>query len=151
MHRLSNVISAYWVLFWGLNGLDKFCHSSDLILFRWHGKDRSTQFTQYFERLSFPQDYVSPFLYFVGIWEVLLALIFMAIPFYYHRNKQKLEQIATLNAATFLAFCGFDIIAGDRAELLEHSTYFILVVITFFVYQRAASQNASAPSTSSTA
>ncbi len=143
MNRLATIISIYWALFWGLNGLDKFCYSIDFILFRWYGKDRNAQFSEYFERLNLPQEYVPSFLYLIGIWEIALALVFVAAIAFYSKNKRKLETIATINAVTFLSFCGFDIIAGDRAELLEHSTYFILVAMTFFIYHKATNINSS--------
>ncbi len=143
MKRLATIISIYWVLFWGLNGLDKFCYSVDFVLFKWYGKDRNTQFNEYFDRLNLPQDYVPSFLYLIGIWEIMLSLIFVAAIAVYNANKRKLEAIATLNAVTFLSFCGFDVVAGDRAELLEHSTYFILVAMTFFIYHTVTQENAS--------
>ncbi len=129
----------YWGVFWSFNGLDKYLNRSDFGLFSWYGKDRTEQFTQYFERLGIPLDAIDPVLYLTGIWELLVAA-----PFFYvianvllnteRRNTQALLTIGyVLTTLTFIGFSAFDVVAGDRAELREHGLYLALAFACFFV------------------
>lgn len=42
-----------------------------------------------------------------------------------------LQSALSLSFLVFLGFICFDIVAGDRAELLEHSTYLAVIAATF--------------------
>lgn len=123
----------YWGVFWVMNGLDKFLNRMDLGLFAWHGKDRTNQFTEYFTRMDVPVDAINPVLFFAGIWELLVAVpLFYAMSLILRGMESvKSERIMTwgyvLAALTMIAFSGFDVIAGDRAELREHGLYLALL------------------------
>ena len=131
----SNVILFYWFSFWLMNGLDKFLIQKSLLFFTWYGKDRNEQFTLYFQRIDLPESWVNPLLYVVAIWELAIAFPFLAtlwIQISSSRfSKVWFELGMSLTAMTFIIFCLFDIIFGDRAELLEHSTFLILVCVTY--------------------
>jgi len=123
----------YWGVFWVMNGLDKFLNRSDLGLFNWYGKDRTNQFTEYFKRMDVNVDAINPVLFFAGIWELLVAVpLFYAMSLILRgQDSEKSERIMTwgyvLTALTMIAFSGFDVIAGDRAELREHGLYLALL------------------------
>lgn len=36
-----------------------------------------------------------------------------------------------VSALTFIGFCAFDTVVGDRAELLEHSTYMAVIAVSY--------------------
>ena len=136
---VERVILLHWFLFFLTNGLDKFLTGRDLLLFRWFGKDRTEQFGNYFGRADLPHEWITPAIYGAGAWEVALALLFLAAGFngLRHDGEQPGNSAALsgllLAVLTFTGFSVFDVIAGDRAELLEHNIYLGLVVLSWFV------------------
>ncbi|MCP5081402.1 MAG: hypothetical protein GY948_06855 [Alphaproteobacteria bacterium] len=136
---LSSVAIGYWFVFWCMNGLDKFLNRSDLGLFAWYGKDRIPQFTEYFSRMGVPSDYIDPVLHFAGLWELIVCMPFLgglilafaspSVPLF----KTLLATGFVLSGLTLIAFSGFDVIAGDRAELREHGLYLILLIVSCVV------------------
>lgn len=138
---LTPAFSAFWLLFWLLNGLDKFFYRSTLGLFNWHGKDRTEQFTGYFTSLGFPQAPIGDILACTGVIEIIVALPFAitlpnllsATPMKFERGLRQLQRALAIALTIFLGFISFDVIAGDRAELLEHSTYLAVIAATLLV------------------
>lgn len=132
---LANLFVVYWAMYWLMNGLDKFLNRRDLGLITWHGKDRSEQFGSYFSLCDLPEQWIKPLLYIVGIWEGIIFVILAAVlwlQFFYSYFDEKLFKIGMYwGAATFIAFSFFDVIFGDRAELLEHATFLILIAVTY--------------------
>ena len=146
---IEGVVILYWFTFWVSNGLDKFVNGTDLVVFRWYGKDRSEQFVGYFRKADLPEEYVNGVLYFAGAWELLIALLFLTAGLYYlfgnargarhyHRNWNAILLGLFMSAITFVAFALFDVVVGDRVELLEHSIFFGLVLLSWIaiVYRR---------------
>jgi hypothetical protein len=138
---LAPAFSAYWFIFWLLNGLDKFLHSSPIGTFAWHGKDRLEQFERYFGNMGMPNAPLHGLLTFAGIVEVVVALPFLiAGPALLSKNLETWEKGARImhfgliaSFAVFLGFIILDVIAGDRAELLEHSTYLAVIAGSYAV------------------
>ena len=131
-HRLSgHLILIDWFLFWFLNGLDKFMHGVSVAgMFVWHGKDRLQQFTGYFERLQIDPEGIQPLLASCGFIELGVAALFalaIAGPQFYARHA---EWAFAATVAMFIGFSIWDVVAGDRAELLEHGTYIGVVFVT---------------------
>ena len=132
---LGYIALFYWFAFWLLNGMDKFMHGAGVALggvplFTWYGKDRLEQFTKYFDRLDLPTDGIAPLLGFCGIAELAVAALF-AITLAGTRNYETwLGAAFTACAAMFIGFSTWDVIVGDRAELLEHGTYLGVVFMT---------------------
>ena len=122
-----------------MNGMDKFLNGRDLLLFRWFGKDRTEQFGVYFGKADLPEGWINSVLYVVGTWEIALSLLFLAAVFYRVRRggEQNLWNAALpgffVATLTFTAFSVFDVIAGDRGELLEHSIYLGMIILSWFV------------------
>lgn len=140
-NRYSRIVAVgaalYWAVFWLMNGLDKFLYGRNLLLFRWHGKDRADQFGAYFERIGIPDFLAEPVLIFTGVWEIALGLVFLAIVYRIVRGSRPLAVLRMMSLGTaasiltFIGFSTFDVVSGDRAELLEHGAYLILVLVSW--------------------
>lgn len=132
---LGYIVFAYWFLFWLLNGMDKFMHGAsvsigDAPLFTWFGKDRNEQFAKYFDRLDLPHEGIAPLLGTCGVIELGVAILF-ALAFVGQRHfEQRSGAAFAACALMFVGFSVWDVVAGDRAELLEHGTYLGVVFIT---------------------
>lgn len=126
-HPVTFLISSFWFVFWLLNALDKVFARTDLGFIFWWGNARTEKFTMYFERLNISPDFVTPTLLFAGIVELLAAIPFAMVMVRLLRAKTEVLPTFVLGTGAsiliFIGFCGFDVVVGDRAELLEHSTY----------------------------
>lgn len=139
--NLTSYLALFWLAFWLLNGLDKFLYQTDIGFLTWYGKDRGWQFLTYITNMQLSADFVAPILWFAGIWEVAVSLFFAVflwsrISNQSHNKGQSLNiyNIALkISLLTFTGFCGFDIVVGDRAELLEHSIYVGIVGISYLI------------------
>jgi len=131
----SNLLVSYWAMFWLMNGLDKFFNRTSFALFTWHGKDRTEQFSGYFSSSDLPVYLIQPLLYFVGACQIILFFI-LAIAIFGktirpYVSAECLKLGLSFSALIFIAFSFFDVIFGDRAELLEHATFLVLIVVTY--------------------
>lgn len=139
--NLTVYFALFWLVFWLFNGLDKFLFQTDMGVMTWYGKDRGWQFLTYITNMQLPDYFVGPILRFAGIWEIAVAGLFAA--FFWvqltHKDQSKNKNIRLYDIAlkvsmlTFIGFCAFDIVVGDRAELLEHSTYIGVVAVSYLV------------------
>lgn len=139
LSSLEDMIVLYWFLFWLTNGADKFFNDYNLLLFTWLGKDRIEQLGGYFNAINLPEEWVIPTLYTIGFWEIFISLFFLAACIFVLQNrKQNVWKIARygffLTALTFIGFSVFDVIVGDRFELLEHNAYIAMVILTWFIF-----------------
>ncbi len=139
--NFTTYFALYWAVFWLFNGLDKFVFHSNLGLFIWYGKDRDWQFSVYLTNMNIPTEMVAPILLFAGTLEILLSLIFaifVAIQLF-NKNQAKNTYVKIyeigikFSILIFIGFCAFDVVAGDRAELLEHSTYIGILAASYLV------------------
>ena len=136
---LERAIVLYWFLFFLMNGLDKYLIGRDLLLFRWFGKERTGQFSSYFARADLPHEWIDTAIYAVGAWEIALALFFLAAGFnLLRRNREQQGRNSMISGLvlavlTLTVFSVFDVIAGDRGELLEHNIYLGMVILSWFV------------------
>lgn len=132
---LGLIALVYWFAFWLMNGLDKFMHGANVAvggvpLFTWFGKDRGEQFARYFDRLAWPHDGIAPLLGFCGAIELGVAALF-ACALASGRHFSVWGGAAfSASALMFVGFSTWDVVVGDRAELLEHGTYLGVVFIT---------------------
>jgi hypothetical protein len=132
---LGYIALVYWFLFWLLNGLDKFMHGVTVSLggaplFTWFGKDRAEQFGKYFDRLNLPADGIAPLLGFCGVLELAVAALFAMTLIATRQFETWLGPAFAACALMFIGFSIWDVVVGDRAELLEHGTYLGVVFIT---------------------
>lgn len=135
----EQVVCTFWVLFWFSNGLDKFMNSDDAHLLTLYGVDRSIHITDYFEFGRLPPGVITGIFWAIGIWEEMLALLFLCAAIYYfkasHFDESERRGIITLalllSGITFMLFTLFDTIVGDRSMLARHGTFFGIVVASW--------------------
>lgn len=132
---LGYIVYGYWFLFWLMNGMDKFMHGASVSLgggplFTWFGKNRSEQFTKYFDRMDLAPEGIAPLLATCGAIELAVAVLFAVALVSVRRFEQWSGAAFAACALMFLGFSLWDVVAGDRAELLEHGTYMGVVFIT---------------------
>jgi len=144
IHTENNIIRLgiiiFWWLFWLFNVVDKFIVSEGVM---WVGKNRAEQFMDYFSSIGIEGTTV-PYLTlsFVTALEVV-ALIFTTLALWYFFKGKKDKARAGLfwgiltSLFIFSFFAIGDQIFGDRVELLEHSIYWIGLVISWFIYTHA--------------
>ncbi len=139
LRLIAGGVVLYWAVFWIMNGMDKFLCGRDLPGFRWHGKDRTDQFSTYLHRIEVDASLVEPILIFAGIWEIALGLVFLSTLWSLVRAFPSAAVFSgmsiTVSASilTFVGFSAFDVVVGDRAELLEHGTYMMLILVSWLV------------------
>ncbi|WP_415159262.1 hypothetical protein [Maritalea sp.] len=129
----------YWMVFWLFNGLDKFLNRSSIGGLTWFGKDRNWQFGVYLENLGISLDHVPAILTFAGLWELVLSVLFLSalnvMLVAGEREQDASDRLYVLalfiSALTFIGFSAFDTVVGDRAELLEHSTYMVVIAVSY--------------------
>ena len=133
-------IIVFWCLFWLFNVIDKVIGQN---IFLWVGKDRLTQFVAHFASIGIENVLVAKLtLIFVSAVE-FIAFFFLALALWEFIKKRE-------ERTRFYLFWGIltslfimslfaigDQIFGERAELLEHATYWIAFVLSWFVYTKA--------------
>ena len=130
-------IIVFWTLFWFFNVVDKFIGSST---FLWVGKNRLSQFIEYFSSIGIENQNVAfGFLAFVTIAEIVtLTLLVVALWYLIRMNNRKAYIFFFWGTLAGLAIFSFftigDQIFGDRRELLEHTTYWIAIIISWGAY-----------------
>jgi len=86
-------------------------------------------------------DVIDPILSFAGFWEIAVAIFFIVpmVLLLAKVEKSLTERLISaslvLSMLTFIGFCIFDIFVGDRAELLEHSTYVGVVLASYLAFE----------------
>lgn len=132
---ITAIVIAFWFCFWLLNGLDKFFARTDVGFVHWWGNHRVEKFTMYFDRLDIDPAFVVATLIFAGIIEFLAAGMFLIAGIRLVQGKPgaayRTDLAIAASVAVFLGFAIFDVIVGDRAELLEHSTYVGVLLVSF--------------------
>lgn len=125
-HLAQGMLLLFWGGFWLLNGLDKFFNQPGFF-----GVTRDDRFINYFASIGLPDILALFVLYCVAVFEILLGLSFALslMPISWRMMLIMFNFLASM--AIFVFFCFGDILFGDRAELLEHSTYIILVLASF--------------------
>ncbi|MEM9707570.1 MAG: hypothetical protein AAF871_02170 [Pseudomonadota bacterium] len=135
LFTIGNLAVFHWALYWLMNGLDKFVNRTDLGIFTWYGKDRAEQFGGYFDKAAVPESLLHPLLYLTGIVEFLvfipMALVLQQVVLRGVVSRRLFETGFFWSAAIFTGFSFFDVIFGDRAELWEHGTFLIGVLICY--------------------
>ena len=138
--RLLVIVSlTYWVIFWTLNGLDKFLHSTDFGVFHWYGNNREKQFDAYFLSMNIPASWAKPVLFFAGVWELLVGFLFLAtlIGTFLRAIGAVTIRVSSFGfvmaGSTLVFFSAFDIVSGDRRELLEHGLYLMFIILTWMI------------------
>jgi hypothetical protein len=130
-------IILFWTLFWLLNVFDKFITKPTIL---WVGKDRLAQFIDYFASIGINNPIVaSTILQLVILAEVIAFIcLFIALIQFILKNHDKAQTFFFWGTLTGLIIFSFfsigDQFFGDRHELLEHTTYWLALIISWGAY-----------------
>jgi hypothetical protein len=105
----------------------------------WFGTDRDQQMIAYFGKLGLPAIIGQITLYSFAVLELAIGVMFSWVLMKSLAASEKVSHIIHRVAfkgsmLIFIAFSAGDILFGDRRELWEHGTFFILVIITYGIY-----------------
>ena len=129
----------YWSLFWLLNSLDKFIGGSH---FLWVGRDRFAQFHKFFASAGLDAPIIADLSLIVAAGLEVFAFVFFtgALIFYL---KKSVDEARTwffvgiaLTLIIFTIFAIGDHVFGDRFELLEHTLFWFITLISWVVCNR---------------
>lgn len=133
--REQRILQRFLLIFWGgywlLNGLDKFFNQPTFF-----GVMRDEKFIDYFARLALPDTLALIVLYIIAIVEILLGLAFLASLLNAEWERARRHTVFFVSMAIFAIFSFGDILFGDRAELWEHGTFLVLVIVSYRFYLR---------------
>ena len=120
------------------NVIDKFVAGEH---FLWVGKDRLSQFVEYFSSIGITDPGLAArVLLLVSIIEVIALLFFTLALLFVVINKKLVRGAVFYGILTslvlFSLFSIGDQVFGDRHELLEHTIYWIALVLSWFIYTR---------------
>ena len=130
-------ILVFWTLFWLLNVIDKFIGDP---IFLWVGKNRFAQFVKYFSTIGIENLYVSyGFLAFVTAAEIAAFILFViALWNLIRKNDRRAHAFFVGGTVTGLAIFSFfaigDQIFGDRFELMEHTIFWVAIIVSWGAY-----------------
>jgi hypothetical protein len=134
MSRFHTLLTGYWLMFWLMNGLDKFFNESNFF-----GVTRDTKFADYFASIGLSEEIAMLALYGIGVYEVALGALFLVA--FLHRARISVLNFVglELSLALFAFFSLGDILFGDRRELWEHGCYIGLIIVSYLMAQRCLS------------
>lgn len=131
-------VVVYWTLFWLFNVVDKFIGGET---FLWVGKDRMAQFLEYFSSIGIENPVVAKgFLFFVTVLQLLALLLLLGAlwQLIFGKKKRADDYFFWGTLAGLIIFSLFamgDQIFGDRFELLEHTIYWMSLIISYGAYK----------------
>ena len=132
-------ILIYWILFWLLNVTDKII-GGDHFLFV--GKDRFAQVERFFDSIGLGDPIYANFALIITAGLEAFALVFFSGAFY-HFTKKNIEASRSwfligivLTLSTFTYFSIGDQIFGDHFELLEHSLFWFITILSWIIFIR---------------
>ncbi|MGQ0656015.1 MAG: hypothetical protein ACT4P4_27805 [Betaproteobacteria bacterium] len=164
---VSVLLLSFWALFWALNGADEFFNgttepnvavtsgvaldSEGAPAFRihplqpvgWYGVSNAARFVAWFGQLGLPASAALATLYALSVAQLVVAAIFFYLAARATRREppaasRRLHQGAFVaSAALFVVLCVLDILFGERAELWQHGTYLVLVLLSYELWLSA--------------
>jgi len=112
-----------------------------------YGANRSAKFNAYFSQIGLPNEVAQFMLYFISVFEIILGSVFLYLfvrgiwDLNHTYNKRSLYGSRTIHrlalkitALLWICFVAFDNIVGDRTENWEHSTFFLLLLMTYYLF-----------------
>ncbi len=132
--QLGTVV--FWLLFWFFSVLDKFITQK----FLWVGKDFFDEFVELFESIGISNIVVVGAFYWFVVALEIVAFLFMFFAFLsYFKNQKKSENFffwgIFFSLFIFSFFMVGDQIFGEREELLEHTIYWVAVIVSWGAYK----------------
>ena len=131
-----SLLLAFFTMFWLFNGLDKFLNRLPF----WYGDAREAKFIGYFAHIHLPPWLALTTLYSFGVVEILVGVSFLYALLRRHTQSAVSQISFKVSVLIFFTYSIGDIIFGDRAELLEHGTYIILILVSFAFFLRSGSE-----------
>lgn len=135
---LRVLITGYWTFFWLLNVVDKFVGQPT---FLWYGKDRMAQLIGYFASIGvYDQNVALVSILFTTVLEAT-AFIFGALALWFlirgndGRANNFYFRSTVAGMLLFTFFSLGDQVFGERGELLEHTTYWIILLVSLLVFR----------------
>ena len=128
--RFHDVLAGFWLVFWLMNGLDKFFNQPTFF-----GVTRDAMFIEYFSRIGLPESAALFALYSIGVAEVALGVSFIVALMFRERFKTLIVNNLEVALGIFVLFALGDILFGDRKELWEHGCYIGLIIMSYGVAQ----------------
>ena len=132
-------ILAYWVIFWLFNSLDKVIGGSH---FLWVGRDRFAQFHKFFASAGMDSPAIANIALIVAAALEIFAFVFFtgALIHFVKKNQTAARTWffvgIVLTLVTFTVFAIGDHIFGDRFELLEHTLFWFITLMSWGIYIR---------------
>ena len=127
---VNHLLAIFWSSFWLLNGFDKFFNGEYFF-----GVTRDEKFIAYFSSIGMQADIALSLLYSCGVCEILIGVAFLWSFKNITHRKEILEFCLKAGMSVFIIFSVFDILFGDRTELWEHSTFLILLIVSYAFLQ----------------
>lgn len=134
---LQLVILGYWSLFWLLNVIDKFIGGSTYLF---AGRDRASQLAKYFSSIGITNDLIPQGALVISTVLEIIALLYVSWAFVklVSGDKHRAHHLFFRGTLAGLLIFGFfsigDQVFGDRFELLEHTLYWIAVLVSWAAY-----------------
>ncbi|MFQ5540746.1 MAG: hypothetical protein ACE5F4_00660 [Candidatus Paceibacteria bacterium] len=128
--------TVFWMFYWIFNAIDKVAAGKPY----WAGKVRVEKMLDYFSSIHLGELWIAKTsLAVIGVLEAFAGILFLiSLWFYLRKRIQTAHRFFFWGTATgifiFGGFIMFDIIVGDRAELLEHTTYWMAIMLSWVVY-----------------
>ena len=132
-------IIVYWSVFWLLNSLDKVFGGSS---FLWVGRDRFAQFYKFFSSAGIDSPLITNLALVIAAGLEIFAFVFFTgalIKFIRNQADESRSWFLigiVLTLVTFTIFSIGDHVFGDRFELLEHTLFWFITLLSWAVFVR---------------
>lgn len=132
-------ILIYWILFWLLNVIDKIIGGAHFLFV---GKDRFAQMERFFNSIGLDNPIIANIALIITAGLEIFACVFFSGALYHFKNKNINSTRSwffigiVLTLITFTYFSIGDQIFGDHFELLEHSLFWFIALLSWIVFIR---------------
>ena len=129
----------YWSIFWLFNLIDKLIGGS---MFLWVGRDRFAQFQKFFASAGLDSPIIADIALIVAAGlEAFAFVMFAGALLHFMKNRMETSRSwfflgIVFTLVTFTIFSIGDHIFGDRFELLEHTLFWFITLLSWVVYNR---------------
>ena len=142
---LAGVLALHWLVFWLLNGLDKFLNADNFFGVDFKNKLKGPPGADgLLANLGFGDGWAAPIAVIVGICELLLAPLFLiALINFILRRADAGEAISaclTLSVLFFALLSAGAVLFGDRAAMEQHAIFIIALLASRIIVGKAAAK-----------
>ena len=133
------LILIYWILFSLLNIIDKIIGGAHMLFV---GKDRFAQIERFFDSFGLANPIIADIALIITAGLEIFAFVFFSGALYHFKNKNIDSTRSWFFAGislTLILFTYFSIgdqIFGDHSELLEHGIYWLMTILSWFIFIR---------------